>query len=107
MTEAKKDDFEKGAAQCVAEMVVCRETNTTDGHFIDVHGIVSNGQGWEFYKLSTDGKIYSTGTYAITALPQLLGVLNYVCSECSKNVPPPKGSQPANRLDEHRGLTVS
>ena len=45
MTEAKKDDFEKGAAQCVAEMVVCRETNTTDGHFIDVHGIVSNGQG--------------------------------------------------------------
>jgi hypothetical protein len=50
--EAKKDDFEQGTAQCVAEMAACRAVNEADGHHPDVYGMVSNGQAWQFYYLA-------------------------------------------------------
>lgn len=43
--EAKRDDFEQGAAQCITEMVACRWNNTQANITIDVFGVVSNGQG--------------------------------------------------------------
>ena len=43
VVEAKRDDFERGRAQCLAEMVACRENNHHEGHDIEIFGIVSNG----------------------------------------------------------------
>ena len=85
--KAKKDDFEQGQAQCIGEMIACREKNTADGYEIDIFGFVSNGQTWVFYKLTTAGEIYETAEYNVENLPRLLGALDYICAECAKRVP--------------------
>ena len=56
--EAKRDDFEKGRIQCLAEMAACQWNNRQTGLEIDVYGIVSNGQGWRYYKLTRDSEPY-------------------------------------------------
>ena len=85
--EAKKDDFEQGRAQCIGELAACREKNAAEGYDIDLFGFVSNGQFWQFYKLTTSSEIYETSEYNVTYLPELLGALDYVCAECAKRVP--------------------
>ena len=85
--EAKRDEFEPGRVQCIAEMAACQWNNRRDGLDLDIYGIVSNGQGWRFYKLTKDSEAYETTHYGIKDLPGLLGALEYVCAECEKNVP--------------------
>jgi hypothetical protein len=92
VAEAKRDDFEQGAAQCIAELVGCQWNNRQEGHNIDVFGIVSNGQSWQFYKLTQSGEIFETDLYTTAFLPELLGALDYVCGECAANVPPGAGT---------------
>ncbi len=87
VTEAKRDDFEQGRAQCVAEMVACLRNNQQENHAIDVFGIVSNGQDWQFYKLTQAGEIFETTPFDRKYLPELLGALDHVCAECARNVP--------------------
>ena len=86
-TEAKRDDFDAGQVQCVAEMAICQQNNRRDGHDIAIYGIVSNGQGWVFYKLTPPGEIYESGLFSADDLPKLLGVLNAVSAACDKNAP--------------------
>ncbi len=50
VAEAKKNDFEQGWAQCMAEMVAAQKINN-DGEF-PVYGIVTDGKLWEFGKLA-------------------------------------------------------
>jgi hypothetical protein len=87
VAEAKKDDFEQGSAQCIAEMVACRWNNLQQAHKSDVYGIVSNGQTWQFYKLTMIGEIFESGLYTTSFLPEMLGALDYVCQECARNAP--------------------
>lgn len=84
--EAKRDDFEAGQVQCIAEMAVCQQNNRRDGHESDVYGIVSNGQGWVFYKLTQAAEMYVSDLYTAGDLPRLLGVLDLVCSACAQNI---------------------
>ena len=85
--EAKKDDFDQGQAQCLAELVACREKNLAAGYDIDLFGFVSNGQTWGFYKLTKTNDIYETSEYNVESLLRLLGALDYICAECAKRVP--------------------
>lgn len=85
--EAKKDNFEQGRAQCIAELAACREKNVAANYDIDLFGFVSNGQTWLFYKLTTTSEIYQTSEYSVNALPELLGALDYICAECARRVP--------------------
>jgi len=87
VVEAKRDDFEQGRVQCVAELAVCRWNNQQQKLDLDVYGIVSNGQGWVFYKLTREGAVFETGLFTTQDLPKLLGALNHVCAECAKNIP--------------------
>jgi hypothetical protein len=87
VTEAKRDDFVQGRAQCIAEMAACQWNNRQEGHETDVFGIVSNGRTWQFYRLTQLGEIYETEEYSMSDLPSLLGTLDYVCAECARNVP--------------------
>ena len=87
VAEAKKDDFAKGQIQCLAEMAACRWSNQQRGLEIEVYGIVSNGQGWQFYKLTRAGEVFETDQYGMKYLSGVLGALDYVCGECAKNVP--------------------
>jgi hypothetical protein len=86
VTEAKRDDFNKGRIQCLAEMYACQWNNRQRDHTSDIFGIVSNGQGWRFYKLELGGDVHETDQYGLNGLPDLLGALDYICSECVKYV---------------------
>jgi hypothetical protein len=86
VTEAKKDDFDKGLAQCLVELQTCAELNEKAGKRIDVYGIVTNGQSWQFYCRTNENQWLGTLTYGITDPPQLLGVLDYILARCEANV---------------------
>jgi hypothetical protein len=92
--EAKRDDFERGRAQCLAELVACRELNSRAGIDVDLHGIVSNGREWQFYRLDRDGNAAQSEPFHIGALPQLLGALEHVCSECARSAQAEPGAVP-------------
>lgn len=85
--EAKRDDFYAGEIQCIAEMAVCQQNNIRDGHETEVHGIVSNGQVWVFYRLTRTPEVFVSGLFTTNDLPKLLGALDHVCAACAANVP--------------------
>jgi hypothetical protein len=85
--EAKKDDFEQGLAQCLVEMQACQWNNQQHNHAIDILGIVTNGEGWRFYKLAVDGIGYETPLYSTGDMSLLLGRLRYVFQLCQQNLP--------------------
>jgi len=86
IVEAKRDDFEQGLAQCLVEMQACQWENSQAGKHIDVLGIVTNGQGWVFYKLTLANEVYETRTYNSDDAAQTLGVLHHIFQECEKNL---------------------
>lgn len=85
--EAKRNDFERGQAQCLAEMYACAWNNPQAGHDMDVYGIVSNGQVWLSYKWERGSDVYETEQVAISDMSHLLGLLDYVCGECARLIP--------------------
>jgi len=86
--EAKKDDFEQGLAQCLPAMRACQYNNQILGKNLDIYGIVTNGQGWQFYRLSLNKAVYGSDLYAIGNLPQLLGILYHIFQQCEANLLP-------------------
>ena len=80
------DYFEGGEAQCVAEMVACRWKNR-HGSAIPIHGIVSNGDGWQFYCLTPQNTVLQSALFGLSTLPELLAALDFVGGECAKHVP--------------------
>ncbi len=85
--EAKKDDFEQGLAQCLVEMQACQWNNQQNNHAIDILGIVTNGEGWRFYKLAVEGIGYETPLYSTGDMELLLGRLRYIFQLCQQNLP--------------------
>lgn len=86
VAEAKRDDFEKGLGQCLAEMEACQWINERDDKSIDIYGIVTNGEGWKFYKLTTTNEVFETVAYTIANIEQVLGALGYVFGKCEENL---------------------
>ena len=85
--EAKRDDFEAGEIQCIAEMSACRQRNENAGLRTDVYGIVSNGQGWVFYRWDADDTAFErTALMSVDSLPRLLGAMNTLCAACAAQV---------------------
>ena len=74
VADAKKDDFAKGRVQCLAEMAACRWSNRQRGVEVEIYGIVSNGQAWQFFKLDHCGEIFESGLYTTEFMPVLLGI---------------------------------
>lgn len=86
--EAKKDDFEQGAAQCLVEMQACQWINHQLGRGMDIYGIVTNGEGWKFYRLTLDGEVFESLLHGIGEMPTLLGLLRAFFRLCNGNVQP-------------------
>ena len=82
--EAKKDDFEKGLAQCLVEMRACQWTNRQDGFESNVFGIVTNGEVWKFYKLEQTGAAHESLPYSIRQIEDVLGVLSFIFAACER-----------------------
>ncbi|HBC42952.1 MAG TPA: hypothetical protein DCZ88_13960 [Pseudanabaena sp.] len=86
IVEAKRDDFEQGLAQCLVEMQACQWENRQVGKEIDVLGIVTNGQGWIFYKFTLTNEVYETGMYSSDDVAKTLGALHLAFQECENNL---------------------
>lgn len=76
LVEAKKDNFEEGWGQCLAELVAAQKLNNQPNQVL--HGIVSNGKIWEFGKLEEGNFIKNIQEYSISNLERLFGALNYI-----------------------------
>ncbi len=79
IVEAKKDDFEYGWSQCLAEMIAAQKLNNQLE--IIIFGIVSNGKNWEFGKLEKDQFTRNKKLYSIQQLDEILAALNYLFLE--------------------------
>jgi hypothetical protein len=84
--EAKKDDFEQGAAQCLVEMHACQWVNQQLRKNLDIYGIVTNGEGWKFYQLQANGEVLESLLYGIGEMSILLGLLRVFFQCCAKNL---------------------
>ena len=86
VAEAKRDDFEQGLAQCLVEMKACCWKNDQAGLSIELHGIVTNGTGWQFYKMTKDGQVWESQLYAISQIEDVLGGLHYIFGQCEDQI---------------------
>ena len=86
VAEAKKDNFEKGMAQCLVEMAVCAELNEKAGRSLEIYGIVTNGTGWQLYKREIAGDVWQSGVYGLLPADLLLGMLGYILARCEENI---------------------
>ncbi len=84
--EAKKDNFEQGTAQCLVEMKACQWTNQQLGHDFTIYGIVTNGEGWKFYRLQNNGELSETLLHGIGDMTILLGLLRTFFQYCEQNL---------------------
>jgi hypothetical protein len=75
--EAKRQDFEKGYVQCIAEMIAARIFNERENHPIErVYGTVTTGNVWQFLMLENNQALIETVSFDIREdLERILGIL--------------------------------
>lgn len=81
LVEAKKNDFEQGWGQCLAELVAAQKIN--DDPEFPVYGIVSDGERWQFGKLVGDAFTRNRTSFDIDNLPALFGAINAIFKAAS------------------------
>ncbi|WP_416309725.1 hypothetical protein [Spirulina sp. 06S082] len=79
LVEAKKDNFEEGWGQCLAELMAAQKLNNESGK--RVFGIVSNGKLWEFGQLKEETFTKNTKSYLLEDLEKLMAAINYLFVE--------------------------
>ncbi len=85
VTEAKRQDFDSGWGQCLAEMIACQKINQND--HLTVYGIVSTGITWEFGKLETNIFTKHLLSYSISDPSKIFGLLDYLFTACEQQIP--------------------
>ena len=76
LVEAKKNDFEQGWGQCLAELIAAQKIN--DDTAFPVYGIVTDGTLWQFGRLIGDIFTQNRTDFALANLPTLFGAVNSV-----------------------------
>ncbi len=84
VVEAKKNDFEYGWGQCLAELVATQKLN--DDENLTVYGIVTDGETWQFGKLEKDVFTKNTVIFQFGDLPELFGALHFIFQLISQNI---------------------
>jgi len=74
--EAKRNDFELGWGQCLAELVAAQKIN--DNADLPVYGIVTDGESWQFGRLAGDTFTQNITPFLSVNLPPLFGAINAV-----------------------------
>lgn len=100
MAEAKKNNFDEGWAQCLAEMIAAQKININD---LTIYGIVTDGQVWQFGKLEREIYTENEKLFTLDELKELLGALDYIHQRMQEqfenklsNYPPPNQSSEAS-----------
>jgi hypothetical protein len=76
IVEAKKNDFEQGWGQCLAELVAAQKINAD--LLRPVYGIVTDGELWKFGKLIDDVFVSNVQGYTVGNLAELFGAIHFV-----------------------------
>ena len=84
VAEAKRQDFELGWGQCLAEMIACQKLNDDDR--LTIHGVVTTGSVWEFGKLSGQTFTHDPLPRSLADVPGVLGALDYVFAESERQL---------------------
>ena len=81
LVEAKKNDFEQGWGQCLAELVAAQKINAqkmNGSPTFPVYGIVTDGTWWQFGRLIDDTFTQNRTDFALANLPTLFGAVDSV-----------------------------
>lgn len=81
LVEAKKNDFEQGWGQCLAELVAAQKINAkklNDGATLPVYGIVTDGTLWQFGRLIGDTFTQNRTDFVLANLSTLFGAVDSV-----------------------------
>lgn len=85
ITEAKKQDIEKGTIQCAAQLIGAKKLNESEGNPIDtLYGCSTTGLEWRFLKYTDNQIIIDETYYLVNKLPELLGVLQHIIEASKK-----------------------
>ncbi|TAE53128.1 MAG: hypothetical protein EAZ87_24130 [Nostocales cyanobacterium] len=76
IVEAKKDNFEEGWGQCLAELVAAQKINSEENS--KLFGIVSNGKLWEFGFLQAMDFVKNIKYFVLEDLQALMEAVNFI-----------------------------
>jgi len=85
VVEAKKNDFEQGWGQCLAELVASQKINENPQRA--VYGVVTDGNLWQFGRLIADIFTQNSENYTIDKLSRLYGALEYLAQLIGQDEP--------------------
>lgn len=83
LVEAKKNDFQQGWGQCLAELVAAQKLNKNPN--LAVYGIVTDGNLWEFAYLVKSTVIKNLHGFSMDNLPKLFAALDYIFQQLQLN----------------------
>jgi len=84
VVEAKKNDFEQGWGQCLAELVAIQKLNARTDH--PYYGIVSDGNVWQFGKLVDSTFIKEPTNYTLDQLDEIFAALTFVFDQMQRSL---------------------
>jgi len=76
VVEAKQNNFTEGWGQCLAELVAVQKINKNEE--IPVHGIVTDGELWQFGKLVGNLFTKNQTVLAISEMKKVFGAISYL-----------------------------
>lgn len=76
VVEAKQNNFTQGWGQCLAELVAVQKINENEK--ITVHGIVTDGELWQFGKLVGNIFIKNITVLALSEMKKVFGAISYL-----------------------------
>lgn len=80
VADAKKEDFQGGWAQTLAEMITCRNINGNED--IPVYGIVCTGEYWQFAMLKGNIFYQNDISYSLgTSANLIIGIMDYIFTD--------------------------
>ncbi|MFO0964148.1 MAG: hypothetical protein U0793_00990 [Gemmataceae bacterium] len=84
VVEAKKDDFDWGWAQCLAEMVAATKLN----HWPEqvMYGIATNGRSWQFGKLEGGVLTQDPRFFGWLPLEEVCAAVNFMFEQCRQQL---------------------
>ena len=82
LVAARKNDFEQGWGQCLAELVAAQKINANAD--MPVHGIVSDGTLWQIGRLVNETFTQNRTSFSVDNLPVLFGAINSVFKAASE-----------------------
>jgi hypothetical protein len=85
VTQAKRNDFEQGWGQCLAELIAADRLNQ---HSRPVYGVVTDGKLWEFGRLEQKVFTKHLVSYTIADLEELFCLLNGLLDLATQDLVP-------------------